>query len=106
MNKDYYLQVFLKECKYKIKERKKTRHITEKFEIIYNVILVVLCEKFHFVSTQACNLYNKIQKRCVKITIKILAGLFFTALWIIPLRLVCEYGARGHYDGLWISLTE
>ena len=29
LNKDFYPQVFLKECKYKVKETKKIRYITE-----------------------------------------------------------------------------
>ena len=33
VNKNYYLQVFLEECKYFIKGKEVTRHITEELEI-------------------------------------------------------------------------
>ena len=36
MCKNYYPQVFLKECKYIGKEKEMTRHITENFEISLN----------------------------------------------------------------------
>ena len=46
-----------------------------------NSILVVLCYQFHFVNARVFYLWNKTQNICVKITIKIFACLFFTALF-------------------------
>ena len=33
MSKNYYLQVFLEECKYIVKEKEVTRHITKDLEM-------------------------------------------------------------------------
>ena len=82
------------------------RRFWRKFWEIYNEILVILCEQFHFLKFSGLPFIRQKHNRYANIPITILVCLLFTLLfffscvtllflWIIPLELVCQCNVLG-----------
>ena len=107
LGKNYYSQTFLEECKYKIKETEKIINLRwsgkfffwwwRKFWLIYNGILVIFCELFHFIKYSKLIILIK-QKRTSDVS-KLTQQTWHVSLFNVRLlTFMCDFnGFRGLY---------